>query len=247
MMKLCLLSVSLLATGIATAQTKPVEPPTIRIVCIGDSITKGARPAMGSAKTVTVDETFCSRIQAMLREKGLSVEVINAGVGSDRTDGGLLRLDRDALTHKPKFVTIMFGANDQCWDAGKTGPRITLEAYERNLREMVDRIRAAGAEPIIMTEPPLGSAWKGPNPIYAEKGNNFELAAFMDAARRVAADEKTPLVDHFAQWRKASDVGVDSWLTDGCHPNAAGHEILAEKMMETLLPLVTQSLSERGR
>lgn len=232
MMKLCLLGVSLLATGMAAAQTKPVEPPKIRIVCIGDSITRGVRPS------VTVEQTFCSRVEAMLRAQGLDVDVINAGVGSDRTDGGLLRFDRDVLSHKPQLVTIMFGANDQCWDAGKTGPRISGESYAKNLRKMVGRIRAAGAEPIIMTTPPLGSAWKGPNPIYAEKGNNFELAAFMDAARRVATDMKAPLVDHFADWQKSSDADFESWLTDGCHPNAVGHEILAKKMMETLLPLV---------
>jgi lysophospholipase L1-like esterase len=224
-------------------------PAEIRIVCLGDSITKGARLAGGSAGGIAVEQTFCSRVQAMFREKGVNVKVINAGVGSDRTDGALLRMDQHVLIHKPQFVAIMFGTNDSCYDIGKTGPRISIKAYERNLREMAAKVRSAGAQPVIMTEPPMGLAWLAPkrNPVYAEKGLNYALALYMEAARRVASDTKTPLIDHFAQWEKASDADVDSWLTDGCHPNAAGHEILARSMMRTLWPLVIGETSRASR
>lgn len=237
-----LLSVTILIVGSAAGEAAPAEPASntskIRIVCFGDSITKGVRPVWGAAKAVTEQETFRSRVQAMLCEKGFNVEVINAGVGSDRTDLGLIRLDRDVLAHKPQFVMIMFGANDQCWDAGKSGPRLTVEQYESNLREMVTRLRRSGAVPVMMTPPPLGSAWVGPHPIYKQKGQNFELKTFAQAARRVSREKKTPLVDNYAQWQKAGSAVVDSWLTDGCHPNQTGHEILAKAIIDVLLPLL---------
>ena len=61
---------------------------------------------------------------------------------------------------------------------------------------------------------------------------------FAQAARRVSREKKTPLVDNYAQWQKAGSAVVDSWLTDGCHPNQTGHEILAKAIIDVLLPLL---------
>ncbi len=233
----------LLVVGLVAADARSAEP-AIRIVCIGDSITKGIRPANGKSKAVTADDTFCAQVQAMFRAKGVNVEVINAGVGSDRTDGALKRLDDDVLAHNPQFVTIMFGTNDSVYDIGKRGPRLSVKTYERNLREIVNRVRSAGAEPVIMTEPLMGSDWLAParNPVYAEKGLNYSLGLFMEAARRVAHEMKTPLIDHYTRWEKAPKSDVESWLSDGVHPNVVGHTIIAKTMMETLAPMVIRNI-----
>jgi len=51
-------------------------------------------------------------------------------------------------------------------------------------------------------------------------------------------------VDHFAGWSKARKDGVTlrDWTTDGCHPNPAGHIVLANTMLPVLeLPLAHSS------
>jgi hypothetical protein len=71
---------------------EPIGSPTSglkpRIVVLGDSITKGVRPG------VTAEETFAAVLQRRLLEQGLSYEVINRGIGGERTDQALKRLAR---------------------------------------------------------------------------------------------------------------------------------------------------------
>ncbi|GEM_PF-6752925 len=67
----------------AEEQAKTVAP--LRIITLGDSITKGVRPGVAAA------ETFGALIEAELRKTARRLEVVNSGVGSERTDGALLR------------------------------------------------------------------------------------------------------------------------------------------------------------
>jgi hypothetical protein len=81
-------------------------PPPRKIVAFGDSVTLGVRPG------VTEYQTFRYLLQERLKQQGLDVEVVNAGVGGDNTRTALARLDRDVLSERPELVIVMFGVND---------------------------------------------------------------------------------------------------------------------------------------
>ncbi len=220
----------------AVAASAEKEP---SIVALGDSITRGARPAKGSIPAVLPGETFCSILQSTLAAQGRNVRIINAGVPSNRTDQGILRIEADVLRHKPDLVLIMYGTNDSCYDTGKTEPRLPLAEYEKNLTAMISSIRNSGGMPILMTPPPLKDGWGVPrNTVYAKSGSNGPLRSYAEACRRIAAREEIPLVDNFAIWTARGNDFVKPLLPDGCHPNAAGHKILAE----TILPVVLKHL-----
>ena len=209
------------------------------IVALGDSITRGARPAKGAIPAVQPEETFCALLEQGLSAQGHKAEVINAGIPSNRTDQGVTRLQADVLKHHPNIVLIMYGTNDSCHDEGKTGPRLSLEMYEKNLRAMIDSIRATGGTPILMTPPPLKDGWGfARNAIYVQKGANGAILPYVEACRRIAAAEKIPLIDNFQIWTAQGSPYIKSLLPDGCHPNAAGHKVLAE----TILPVVLKQL-----
>ncbi|HSI64094.1 MAG TPA: GDSL-type esterase/lipase family protein, partial [Candidatus Saccharimonadia bacterium] len=123
---------------------------TIRIITLGDSITKAVRPG------VTAEQSFAVIVQKQLRAQGLNVEVQNVGIGGERTDQALLRLDKAVILQKPHFATIMYGTNDGWVDQGKTESRLPLDKYEANLRELIARMRAASIQPVLMTEPMFG-------------------------------------------------------------------------------------------
>jgi len=202
-----------------------------RIVTLGDSITKGVRPG------VKAEETFAARLEAGLRAGGAGVSVVNVGIGGERTDQALKRLAKDVLAQKPAVVTIMYGTNDSYVDQGKAASRITLEEYRTNLGKLVDELRAAGITPVLMTEPRWGKTARlngaGEHP-------NVRLEKYVEACRAVAAEKRTPLVDHFQHWTNAEAKGTDigAWTTDQCHPNPDGHRVLAELM----LPVVRAAL-----
>ncbi len=213
----------------ADKTAKPAAPEEIRIVTLGDSITKGYREG------VRPEETFSAFLEAALRKKDHHVSVTNVGIGGERTDQALQRLEKDVLAKKPNFVTIMYGTNDSYVDKGATTSRLTVEQFRDNLRELVKRLRAAKIEPILMTEPRWGDK-AGPNGVGEHP--NVRLEPFVAACREVAREMKVPLVDHYAAWSKKRDEGFDigSWTTDQCHPNVPGHKF----MMETMLPVIEE-------
>ncbi len=202
-----------------------------RVVVLGDSITKGVRSG------VTAEETFASLLQSALREAGHDVDVINHGIGGERTDQALARLSRDIQTLEPTLVTVMYGTNDSYVDKGQKESRLTKEAYVANLRKIVSELRRTGIEVVLMTEPRWGDK-AAPNGV--GENPNLRLEPFVEGCRRVAREQNVALVDHFQIWSKANAEGTDigEWTTDQCHPNPAGHRVLAEAMLPVVLPLL---------
>jgi lysophospholipase L1-like esterase len=215
------------------APISKAESPKLKVITLGDSITRGERPG------VRANETFAARLQAALRKDAIDAEALNVGIGGERTDQALRRLKAAVIDQKPAVVTIMYGTNDSYVDRGKEEPRLSAEQYGANLRQLVKELRQAGIVPILMTPPRWGEAarnGKGENP-------NGLLEAYVKVCREVAAETKTPLVDHFAHWTKQAKAGTDiaKWTTDGCHPNPEGHRII----VETMLPVVVESLKRK--
>lgn len=222
----CLAFVPALAAEDASA---PVE-----IITLGDSITKGVRPGVKS------EETFASLVAAALQEKHVAAKVTNVGIGGERTDQALKRLEKAVIAAKPQVVTIMYGTNDSYVDIGKQESRLSLDTYRGNLVQLVERLRRAGIQPILMTEPKWGAKGKlngvGEHP-------NVRLAKYVAACREVAAEHGVPLVDHFEHWSESEAKGqnLSEWTTDECHPNPRGHRELAEQ----IVPVIQKWLASR--
>jgi len=203
----------------------------IRIICLGDSITKGVRPG------VTSEQTFEAILQARFQDEKKQVEILNAGIGSERTDQALSRLESDVITKKPEIVTIMYGANDSYIDIGKTEPRLSEMQFRNNLIEIVDRLQKARIQVILMTEPRWGAEAQsngvGDHP-------NKRMESFMEMIREVSRAKSTSLVDHYQIWTKNAANGLDigTITTDQLHPNPLGHKLMAESIEPVLRNLL---------
>lgn len=209
--------------SIATAADAPV-----RVVCLGDSITKGVRAG------VAADETFAALLQAELGRQKIKAEVINTGIGGERTDQALARLERDVIARKPAVVTVMYGANDSYVDIGKSEPRLTQMQFRQNLLQLVDRLQAEKIRVILMTEPRWGAKAK---PNGAGEQPNLRMEPFMATVREVAQLKKTGLVDHYEIWTRREREGLDigTITTDQLHPNPAGHKVLSQAILPELV------------
>lgn len=219
----------------ANAADEKADTAPVTIVTLGDSITKGVRSG------VKAEETFAFLVEAGLKKQGIAAQVINVGIGGERTDQAIARLDKEVLSHKPRIVTIMYGTNDSFVDKGKQEPRLRAQEFRDNLVAIVTRLRAAGVVPVLMTEPRWGP--EGRNGL--EENPNGLLEKYVAECRLVAKDQKLPLVDHFTHWTKAEADGtkIADWTTDQCHPNPAGHRIMAELM----LPVIEKALQAETR
>lgn len=195
-----------------------------RIVFLGDSITQGGAGPGGYVTLVR------EAIAAALPDKG--VEVLGAGISGNKVPDLEKRLDRDVLEKKPTTVIVYIGIND-VWHSQR-GQGTPKEAFEKGLRSLVERIRAAGARVILCTPSVIGEKPTGENPL------DSMLDEYSAVTRGVAADLKTGLLDlrkafvaHLAT-ANATKADKGTLTTDGVHLNAAGNRFVADRMLEAL-------------
>jgi acyl-CoA thioesterase-1 len=162
------------------------------VVFLGDSITSGHR--------LPPDVAFPHRLG-----EALGVRAVNAGISGDTTAGGLARIERDVLAHRPRLVVVELGVND----AILRRPR---EATVANLRAITQRIRAQGTVAVLLHTSVPGVPGDG----------------YRDDLRKIARAEGATLVEDFLE-------GVVPTRTyDGLHPDEQGQAILAERLLPVL-------------
>ncbi len=183
--------------------------PKQRILFIGDSLTEG----LGVAK----EEAYPALIEKKLRQRypQAGLEVINAGISGSTTASGL-RVLRFHLRNPPQVLVLALGAND----ALRGFP---AKVTEKNLEETIDLAQAQKI-PILLV------GMQAP-PNYG-KAYEKEFSALF---ARLEKKKKVPLIPFLLK-----DVGGEKNrnLADGIHPNAEGHTIMAETVLQGLLPLL---------
>lgn len=193
----------------------------VRIVCLGDSVTKAVRVG------VAPDQTFCAVLARSLDDPARPVEVINAGIGGNTTVDGLARFDRDVLAQRPAYVVLMFGLNDSWIDDGRTASRLNVAGYRDNLRRMIAMLRERDIRAVLMT----------PNPAIAPKyppERNVTLKPYVEAVREIARAERVELIDVYGRFAEMAVEGVDlnTLFTDAMHPNPAGQKLISEMLAD---------------
>lgn len=111
---------------------------SLKIVAIGSSSTAGAgASAPGNAYPDQLEEDLARMFP------GHVIDVVNAGANGQEVPDMLARLDKDVLALKPDLVIWQFGSN------GLLRGR-PLAELENGARLGIQRIRAAGAEVVLM-------------------------------------------------------------------------------------------------
>ena len=196
--------------GLATVQRLLRGRQALTWVFTGDHLCQGGVFTAGSR---SFPEHFAERLRCELR-RYLDV-VIGTGLSGDQADSLLRRLKLRALRFRPDVVSVSLGMNDS-----KAGPA-GRERFRANLREVLDRLRTAGAVPVLHT----------PNGVHLPAAENrVDLPAYAAILCEEAARMDLPVIDHFAHWQRlhAEPGAVLDWLGDGrIQPNHAGHRAIA--------------------
>jgi lysophospholipase L1-like esterase len=186
-------------------------------VITGDSITHGALHTLGWR---SYPEHIAERVRWELRR--VRDVVINTGISGDRVPGILADLDWRVLQFKPHVVSLMFGMND-C-TAGPAG----RDQFRTDLGTLVDRVRAAGAIPLLNT----------PNTVYIANSKGREhLPAYAQIVREYAEANQIALVDHWKHWETAKPNQEDllPWIEDkSIHPGVYGHREFAKEIFRVI-------------
>ncbi len=110
-------------------------PGRLRIMVFGDSMVVG--------RMVPQDQIYTARLEEELRERGVEVEVINAGVSGYSTDQSLLHMERLLPIYRPDVVAFGHTLNDL---GGNSSPRAYGEPKPMFVLEN-GRLRLVPAEP----------------------------------------------------------------------------------------------------
>jgi acyl-CoA thioesterase-1 len=190
-----------LVVAIMTASPALARP--IKLVVLGDSLSAG----LGLAGS----DAFPAKLQKALRDKGIDVDITNAGVSGDTSSGGRDRLDW-SVPEGTQAVIVELGANDALRG---TDPSVTRAA----LSDIVSRLKARHVAVLLcgMLAPPnYGSDYASRfNSIYPDLSKSFGVPLYPFFLDGVAADAKLN-------------------QADGIHPTAKGVDIIVARILPTV-------------
>lgn len=210
-----------------------------RVLVLGDSITQDGR-------YVSFLEYYLQRLVP-----DAHCDLISIGLSSETASGltepdakfprpcVLERLDRALAAVKPKVVLACYGMNDGIY-APPSPDR--LAAFERGVRQVIAKVRAAGAQIVLIAPPvfdpvpladrtvPATAPRFGYGNIFYERyddvlGEFARIEGALQGPDVTALDLHTPMAAALAE-RRATEPSF-TFSRDGVHPGDPGHLLMA--------------------
>lgn len=197
-------------------------PPDAVILFQGDSITDATRrtePGDG------LGNGYARMSAEILRERhaGCRATFVNRGISGNRVADLRARWQEDAVDLRPDLVSVLVGVNDT-WRRYDGGDPTSTEAYERDYRHLLERLRDETDAAVLLVEPFL-------LPVRAEQWDwREDLDPRIHAVRRLAQEFDAALLaaDGLLSQAARGHGGAERIAGDGVHPTPLGHRILAE-------------------
>jgi acyl-CoA thioesterase I len=175
----------------------------IKLVVLGDSLSAG----LG----LPAQQAFPTRLQKALQDKGIEVDMTNAGVSGDTSSGGRDRLDW-SVSDGTDGVIIELGANDALRGIDPDLTRAALTEIVQRLKVRKIAVMLCG----MLAPPNYGADYAARfNSIYPDLAKKFGVPLYPFFLDGVAADAKLN-------------------QADGIHPTAPGVDIIVRNILPTV-------------
>jgi len=207
-----------------------------KIAFMGDSITAGGVKKDG----------YVTLVMEALKQEGLDVSCVPAGISGNKSNDMLARLDKDVISKKPQWMTLSCGVNDVWHFKLRLGKRtfqgVSLEDFKKNITAIIDKAQAANIKVMILTATMIGED--------PERELNKNLIPYNDFLRDIAKEKNCLLADLNKDMQEAlkkiSDVKgaakmfgepeykrdiKNKLTTDGCHMNLPGNIMMAKGVL----------------
>jgi len=212
----------------------------IRIACVGDSITHGARV------TDRAKHSYPAQLQRLLGDR---VEVTNFSVGSCT----LIRKGRPNVWSQlgkiekanPHVVVVSLGTNDtcggrrRCWDH--------KDEFPADCRDLIDALRAFPSNPSVWLCAPtpmvLETLDLSPKRTADLKTRKPRLQELIGIVKAVAKEKRVGLIDLNTPLADRPELFTEA---DGVHPNQAGYRAIAELVAKALRDSLELSTGKSG-
>ncbi len=203
----------------------------MKILFQGDSVTDGGRDRSNPHDMGGGYPRYAS---AMIQDSfpDIEFEFFNLGIGGNRTEHLVERLQSDFIDVQPDIVSVLIGINDVLHHP-LHGIETTDEQFEERLRGMIESIKAHTKALLLLIQPFLLEEVDPEKQILRE-----ELGRKQAIFRRLAdeyADAYLPLDELL----HAEDAEEPAYYTpDGIHPSSDGACSIGEYYLGAISPLI---------
>lgn len=153
-------------------------------------------------------------------------EILNGGVTGNRVVDLLARWKKDCLNLCPDVLTILVGVND-VWHELASRSGVDASLFEKVYRILLEETRKHLPDTrIILMGPYLfpGTGTKDSFEVFSR-----EVSIRREITRGLAEEYHLDFIDLQKAFNKAlKRAPAEYWLSDGVHPTAAGHKLIAE-------------------
>ena len=203
----------------------------MKILFQGDSVTDAGRDRSNPAD---MGEGYPRYASAMIQDSfpDTEFEFVNLGIGGNRTEHLVERLETDFVEIQPDIVSIMIGVND-VWHHYSHGIETSDEQFEQNYRAVLDTIKSRTNARILMIQPFLLETVDPAKQAYTE-----ELARKQAIVKKLAdeyADAYLPL-DEILHAETEEEPAY--YAADGVHPTPDGACFIGEAYLGAIAKLI---------
>ena len=205
----------------------------IRLLFQGDSITDWGR---NHDNPHDVGRGYARHAFNALNEKYPDkIEYINLGIGGNRTEDLVNRLESDFIDIQPDVVSILIGIND-VWAHAGGRDWMSDEEFEANYRTILDAIKTKTKAKIMLMEPFL-------IPVEDKLFFREDLYRKIEVTRKLAreyADVYLPLDGLLcAAYNNTDPI---TFAEDGVHPTEICAKVIGEHYAEYISPIIDSLL-----
>ncbi len=186
----------------------------LKLAVLGDSLTAGYGLPAAAA--------FPTKLQKALREKGIKVDILNAGVSGDTTSAGRDRLDW-SIPEGTDAVIVELGANDALRGLDPKVARAALEDIIKRLKERKIAVMLAGMYAPRNFGPEYAAKF---DPIYPDLAKAYDVPLYPFFLDGIAGEAKLN-------------------LPDGIHPTAEGVDIIVGRILPAVEAFLARVSAER--
>lgn len=150
-------------------------------------------------------------------------EIYNEGIGGDKTENLLSRIQKDVLDKNPSLVVLLIGIND-VWHPVEAGNKPNYDEIFDRLNTIVDKIQEKSR--LIILTPflfPTDHFFSNLMPYFAELRKR--LLEFI-------GNKKLEYIDIYEKLKVVADTINNQYVTqDSVHPTSVGHAIIAQEIL----------------
>ncbi len=179
-----------------------------KLLVLGDSLS--------AAYGLTENQGWVALLAEQWSKESSPIEVINAAISGDTTDGGLARLPRLLELHEPTHLYIELGGNN-----GLQGHNPSV--IKRNLAAKIELAKAQNIN-VLLQEIQIPTNY----------GRRY-TQMFIDNYHQLAEEFDVPLIPFFLQ-----DIALDASLmqNDGIHPTAEAQPMIVDFLKPKLEAII---------